>query len=239
MTDFEKTIRREMTKEKFENIRDHVYSDGKDIFNYTYGKVASWFTWNRDDNKKDIYSSIGEWKDTYSSKLTTDIVFLGLNMIDDLQSIPEDFIFQNSRIEPSIVNTFSDTEAEGAYFTDLIKPDKRIYDNILNLSKGSRIKDFVFSYSDILKEHINLFKEELDFIGAEKPLLIVFGNTALDILNMGICYRYIDIERFKAIVLIRHYSTVPLTNKINIQEMLTRYKDEIGIRLIDYITIPY
>jgi len=33
MTDFEKTIKREMTREKFSEIRDHVYGDGNNTFN--------------------------------------------------------------------------------------------------------------------------------------------------------------------------------------------------------------
>ena len=52
MTDFEKTIKREMTRDKFLKIRDHVYGDGKNTYDYTYGQVASWLTWNRDEKGK-------------------------------------------------------------------------------------------------------------------------------------------------------------------------------------------
>jgi hypothetical protein len=135
MTDFEKKINRTVKKEKFEEIRDHVYGDGKNTFSYTYGDVASWFTWNRKTNgqianvpppipeltKKGHYydGPIGTWDGdklpvglSFSPRITTDIVFLGLNM--SINGTPGNLPpFQNARGHRKIVKTFFGTEAEG------------------------------------------------------------------------------------------------------------------------------
>ena len=253
MTDFEKSIKREMTREKFLEIRDHIYGDGKNTFNYTYGQVSSWLAWNRDENGKILsvpppspeYTQGGHFYDgpidnwdqdkllpverQFSSRITTDIVFIGLNMAGD--GTPPDWrSFQNARVHRKIVKTFFGTEAEGAYFTDIIKPDKRFLDNVGNPANAQQVMRIVAAQRDVLKEHIRLFMEELDFIGAVKPLLIVFGNDAEWILSQGIHDAFL-IKRFHAVVKIMHYSSYPKGGDEG-------YKNDARSKLASYITIP-
>ena len=252
MTDFEKTIKREMTREKFLAIRDHKYGrDNDTFFDYTYGNVSSWLTWNRDENGEILSvpppspeytkgghfydGSIDKWDEgkppVFSYKLTTDIVFLGLNMSVDGKPIPGP-CFQNTRGHRRIVKTFFGTEAEGAYFTDIIKSDKRFLDDAGNPADSQEVMRIIKAKPDVLKEHIRLFKEELDFIGAVKPLLIVFGNDAELVLKERMDKDFLT-KRFQAVVKIGPYS---LANAIPGGD--EEYKSDTRIKLIPYITIP-
>jgi hypothetical protein len=260
MTNFEKSIKREMTQKKYDAIREHVYGDGKNTFDYIYGAVSSWFIWNRDKNNnlasaippdhrfvggrwKSIYDgSIENWSDWLASKITTDIVFLGLNMSGDGKMeldlngkrIP---YFQNARGHGKIVDTFFNTKAEGAYFTDIIKPDKRILENVENPSKGDLVKKFIAKTElgrKCLKDHIQIFKEELEYIGAVKPLLIVFedlkhekeGDISWILKQEGLS------SKFLAIVKIMHYSSFPKGS------FYEGFKNDTRQKLKDFITIP-
>jgi hypothetical protein len=253
MTNFEKSIKREMTREKFEEIRDHVYGDGKNTFKYTYGDVSSWFTWNRDENGKilEVEPPIHKWTERghkydgpienwdgekvpaerrVSSRITTDIVFIGLNMSGDGGRSGFPVLFQNARGHRRIVETFFNTAAEGAYFTDIIKPDRRFLDNIGNPANAKEVLQIVKSQPEILKEHIRLLKEELAFIGAKNPLLIVFGNDANWILEQGFQYNILRKNQFHAIVKILAYSAYPKGGDEG-------FKNDTKEKLKEYITI--
>jgi len=256
MTNFENSIKREMTREKFLEIRDHVYGDGKNTFDNTYGQVSSWLTWNRDENgqilsvpppsvnltKRGSYydGPIDNWDQDklpqFSSKLTTDIVFLGLNMAGNGTMPPNSPSFQNARGHRRIVKTFFGTEAEGAYFTDIIKPDKRFLDNVGKPANSTEFMQIIKDRRDIQKEHIRLFKEELDFIGAVKPLLIVFGNDVKCILEQGLD-DYFRTKKFYKIVVIWHYAYRFIKGEDE-RERDERYKDDARTKLKPYITIP-
>jgi hypothetical protein len=197
---------------------------------------------------RSIYDgSIENWNDWLASKITTDIIFLGLNMSGDGKMeldlngnrIP---YFQNARGHGKIVNTFFNTAAEGAYFTDIIKPDKRILENVENPSNGGQVKKFIAKTQlgrECLKDHIQLFKEELNFIGAVKPLLIVFedkkteteGDISWILKQEGLGKNFLD-ERFYAVVKIMHYSSFPKGS------FYEGFKNDTRQKLKEYITIP-
>jgi len=258
MTNFEKTIRRNVTKEHFINIINKQYGDGKNTFDYKYGDVSSWFTWARDNQGKFLLYRIfdkyfidfneKEWVENNKifgetqpdieniiKKLTTDILFVGLN-ISETGKPPESWPpFTNTRHHKNLVKLFLDTEAEGAYFTDIIKPDERIIKEITKRSKtmsdGNEIRKIVEEKSEILKEHFDIFKEELKFIGAEKPLLIVFGSVARGIMEIGF-KKYLNKEQFqKDIIYIPHY-----------QPRIGGFKafaKDASDKVKTYLTIPY
>jgi hypothetical protein len=253
MTNFEKSIKRGITREKFEKIRDHVYGDGQDIFGYRYGDVSSWLTWHRKENgqiasaeppdyrftaRGSIFDgSLEEWDDRFASKITTDIVFLGLNMSGDGRQmvdlrgnrIP---YFQNARGHRFIVKTFSGTEAEGGYFTDIIKPDRRLLDDERVIpAKARTIVQKLKENPNILRDHILLFKRELDFVGAVKPLLIVFGHDANWVLREGLDNNFLK-ERFYAVVEIYQYTYTFIPGG------LEGYINDTREKLKRYITIP-
>ena len=267
MTVFENKIKHEITREKFEAIRDHKYSrDNDTFFGYTYGNVSSWLTWNRDENggivkgnipedysielkeaiKKSVRSRhiwdgpIDNWDQdkppAFCPKLTTDIVFLGLNMAGNGRPILPGPSFQNARGHRRIVETFFGTEAEGAYFTDIIKPDKRILGNVEKKSNSGQLMQYIDKHRIVLRDHIRLFIKELDFIGAKKPLLIVFGGDAEWILNEGTDFNFRK-ERFYKIVKIWHYAYRYIKGEDE-RERDEKYKDDTRTKLKPYITIP-
>ena len=252
---FEKSIKREMTRDKFVEIRDHVYGDGINTFNYTYGEVSSWLTWNRNENGQiasvqpptaeythrghKYDGPIDKWDQDklpgFASRITTDVVFVGLNMAGDGTPFKDSAgniwtSFQNARGHRKIVHTFFNTAAEGAYFTDIIKPDKRFLNNIGNPANSTEVMQIVGARRDVLNDHIRLFIKELDFIGAVKPLLIVFGSQAAWILNQGMDNNFRK-KRFSDIVEIWHYAFV---NKGGDEG----YKEDTRRKLAPYIMIP-
>jgi len=263
MTNFEKSIKRTMTCEKFNKIRNHVYGDKENTFEYTYGDVASWLTWNRDENGqiasvepptpeytkgRHIFDGpIADWEKNklpgFASKLTTDIVFVGLNMSGNGKPFVDSAgnkwpKFQNARGHKRIINTFFNTAAEGAYFTDIIKPDKRFLDKLGNPANSKEVKKIISKRPDVLKEHIQIFKDELDYIGAVKPLLIVLediknispGDISWILEQEGFGKKFLD-ERFHAVVKITHYAGYPKGGDEG-------YKNDIRQKLAPYITIP-
>ena len=269
MTVFEKSIKREMTYEKFRQIRDHVYGDGKNTWSYTYGQVSSWFTWNRDTQgkiasadrftdedgktkpvpadyteKRQYYDGpIYDWdREKFSAegkfhpKITTDIVFVGLNMSGEGKPHPLPFLYQNARGHPRIVKAFFGTAAEGGYFTDIIKPDKRINDAIIktggDFSKAADVMRVIKKdQTGILKAHFDLFKAELRFIGAAKPLLIVFGNNADWLVNKGFEKNHLEKSSFHKVVKFQHYGSYPAGGD-------EAWINDIREKLKPYITIP-
>jgi hypothetical protein len=255
MTDFENEIgrKRNMTCEKFDEIREQFYGDGKNIFKYKYGEVSSWLTWNRNENNqiakvepptpeytkgKQLYDGpIDKWDDKYASRITTDIIFLGLNMSGDgtpfIDSKGNKWpSFQNARGNESIIHTFFNTSAEGAYFTDIIKPDSRLLNNIGKPADSKEVRKIIETRRDILNDHVRLFEKELKFIGANKPLLIVFGNDANWALRNGLDDNFLK-ERFYEIIKILHY-TYPRRSGMSNEE----YKNDTRKKLAQFITIP-
>jgi hypothetical protein len=241
MTDFEKTIKREITREKFEAIRDHKYGGNNVIFfDYTYGNVSSWLTWNRDEKGRIVKGNIPEdysiklkeairesvngghfwdgpiddWdKDKLlppdrqiTRKITSDIVFIGFNM--SAEPIPGP-CFQNARGHKRLVITFFGTEAEGGYFTDIIKSDKRILDSVKKLSVAEEVKAYLKKNPKTLKDHVQIFTDELKFIGAENPLLIVLGRHAEWAVKVALDMKFLDKNKFRGIVFTMHYAGYP------------------------------
>jgi hypothetical protein len=251
MKEFEKSIKRKMTPEKFVDIRDKKYSDDENFYGLTYGltygDVSSWLTWNRENGeiakvlplpeefgRGDYWDGpIDKWDEEkpqdISSKLTTDIIFLGLNMSGNGMMPDGSPSFQNARGVKRIVETFSNTVAEGGYFTDIIKPDKRFLEMVKNPADSREFIRIVKAQPDVLKEHIRLFIEELDFIGADKPLLIVFGGDAEWALLQETDDNFRK-ERFLDIVKIWHYAWQYTSDE--------KYINDTRSKLARYITIP-
>ena len=79
----------------------------------------------------------------------------------------------------------------------------------------------------ILKEHFSLFKNELDYIGAKKPLLITFGGAAAGILEKGFDRGYLKKNDYH-IKNIAHYSNASF-------DAIAKNWNE---KLKEFITIP-
>jgi hypothetical protein len=255
MTEFEKSIKRNVTREHFFEILKKRYGDGNNIWDHAYGDTSSWLTWIRDSTDRFLmhrqvskcfmdYDDI-EWQKNpkpefwealpdlgnYLKRLTTDIVFAGLNMPGT--GTPPDWPpFSNARHSKKIIKLFIDTAAEGAYFTDIIKPDKRLGKN--DLANGRAVMKYVLQNQEILKEQLRLFKNELDCIKVndEKPLLVPFGNGAAEILKKGFEYGYLEKNLFRDVIIcpnIWHYDNY---------KGIYKYAEDTSRKLACYITIP-
>jgi hypothetical protein len=262
MTKFEESIdkKRGMSREKFEKIRKRCYGEGKNLYNktYTFGDVSSFLAWNKDKNgiiielakdksqkKNNIYDGdIYNWNQKKLKIITTDIIFVGLNMSADGKPLspdsPKDFWFQNARRHEAIVRTFAGTKAEGAYFTDIIKPDKRLPNQKGKSSDSSKVMKIIKHRPGMVKDHLDLFKDELKYIGANKPLLIVFGNAAEWILKQGFKKdkkgkSILDKSRFHegTWVKIYHYAYYS-----RLKGRFKEYRERVRKKLKKYIKIP-
>jgi len=171
----------------------------------------------------------------YHPKITTDIVFVGMNMSGEGKPHPLPFLFQNARGHRRIVKTFFDTSAEGGYFTDIIKPDKRVNAEIKksggSFTNAAHVMRIIKKRPDIRKDHFGLFKKELEFIGAAKPLLIVFGNDAAWLVDKGLEENHLERSWFHEVVKIQHYASY-------IKGGDEAWKNDTRQKLKPYITIP-
>jgi hypothetical protein len=147
-----------------------------------HGEYASWAIWAPIGEKPT--SNIGDlsvFDLNKNSKLlemvNPNIIMVGLNYsretlgsrlsnFHDSRTIGKDY---------KLRHTFSGTEYEGAYMTDVFK-------NFVEVSSSNVIKHLKDNQNFEL-ENIELFKQEINDLGCKNPLLIAFGNDTYKILN--------------------------------------------------------
>ena len=129
-----------------------------------YGEYSSWAIWNPDDIRDT--SLISQNRD----ELKTDVVMVGLNISADISG-QWWTNFHAGRNDPKLRLAFNDSRFRGSYMTDIVKSVIQV--NGAELMKGIRRGEID------MREHVNLFLNEMDFIGADqKSLFLVFGNDA-------------------------------------------------------------
>jgi hypothetical protein len=124
------------------------------------GRIASWAVWNPEDIAD---TSIIE---KYRKDLNPDIVMVGLNISGPLDADWKNF---HSRYRGSndrkLMKAFNESPFRGAYMTDFIKGVAE--------PKSVLVKKYL--KTPYLKRHKKEFIDELKFIGAKDPLIIIFG----------------------------------------------------------------
>ena len=143
-----------------------------------YGKHASWAVWGS-NFKVPPYKEI-------AGKLKPNIVFVGLNPPDGIIMPLDNYHWKhpntgNPGNDKKLRHAFEGTKLEGAYMTDIIK-----YDTIENLGRATNssvVMNYINNNPNVKAENIKRFKEELEFIGAENPLLIALGGDAYRVLS--------------------------------------------------------
>jgi len=164
-----------MDAEKYEQIR------------IKYGKEASWAIWDTPFSLKD-YQKV-------ERRIRTDVVLVALNTSGD---ITEDFDFSDFHNDGhgrnlaggtiananKLIYAFKNTPYEGAYMTDIIKYET-IKGKVQNPANAEEVVNFLEKHPEIRDENIRKFKEELEFIGSENPLIIAFGPKVYNILIIG------------------------------------------------------
>lgn len=163
-----------------------------------YGHVGSWTIWKEPgltpkSNTDDM--SIFE-DENICNKLNDKYVFVALNW-SGTHGVQEDKPWKNFHSSYPYQNDFKlryalmDTPFWGSYITDIIKE----FPELNSKKVVSHFKD----NPDEIKDHINSFKEELNCLSDEKPILIAVGNDSFNFLNDNLSNEY-EIHR------IMHYA---------------------------------
>jgi len=211
-------VRKLGVSDRFDIIKmvgEHLYETIRD----RYGQVASWAVWEPVGNKPK--SNMGP-QNVFNLKanpllletLRNDIVMVGLNFAHHVE---RPYAFTNFHSQSPYANDFKiryafwDTPYYGAYMTDVLKnlviPDVR------------GVRDYIKSNPRVAESHVRAFADELNDLQSEKPLLLVFGRDAYELLN-----RCLHKSRYSVLILLTHYShRVPKE----------KYRDEVLSRIFE------
>ena len=189
----------------------------------TYGQCASWAIWK--EPKPDKPASNTECLSFFNDenicdKLNSKYVFVGLNKSkthNDFKSEPwRNFhSIESHQKDFKLRYALTGTKFWGSYMTDIIK----ICDGDSKKSeetKSEKVMSYLKKHPEVIDENIEIFKEELNILSNEKPILIAIGKDAYHILENNM-KEYTIIE-------ITHYST--WMSKEN-------YKEEVHEKLKD------
>lgn len=166
-----------------------------------YGDIASWAVWKKagqtpksNISNMDVFD-LRKNRDLLST-LKTNVVMVGLNRS---RTVGIDKPFKNFHSEKPYANdfkiryAFEDTPYYGAYMTDIIKN--------VSMKSSKNLFAHLNRHPDRLKEHINAFREEMLFIGANRPIILAFGKDAYNIL-----YISLKSDEYSDLVRLTHYS---------------------------------
>jgi hypothetical protein len=187
-----------VSREKFEEIKEK------------YGYWSSWALWAEvGDAPK---SNIGDLSifegDEFLNNLNTEFVLVGLNIARaDIEKPLANFHSSLSRAQDyKIRYAVKDTLLCGAYMTDVIKD--------FNEVDSGKLVTYLKNNKQFELDNIQVFKKEIQDLGAENPILVALGDATYDILVR-------NIAEFK-VLKIKHYSHYMSKEK---------YREEISILL--------
>lgn len=167
-----------------------------------YGHVSSWAIWGEDvegkpkANMGDMSVFNLDKNKSLLKTLKTDIIIVGLNFSRDVHF---KYPFQNFHDSDGRANDFKlryalkGTHYYGAYMTDIIKDYPKVDSN--------EVKKDTKDNPSIISDNIAGFKKELEFIGANKPLIICLGTQVYDILSKNL-----EKDYYSVLIKIYHYS---------------------------------
>lgn len=162
-----------------------------------HGSWASWAIWRKQGKR--VKHGIGDISIFHEEQvlglLKPNVIMVGLNL--SRFSITEPF---RNFHDPSpraqdykIRYAFTETDYYGAYMTDIIKGvievDSKNIPNHLKKNPG------------ILRESLRTFREELQDLGIEKPLILGFGHLAFNLLKEQLLS-----TEYQKLVRLTHYS---------------------------------
>lgn len=166
-----------------------------------YGYVASWALWKpADDKPKSNMSDMDilnpdKNKDLLSS-IKTNIVMVGLNFS---RNVKFDKPFQNFHDKSPHANdfkiryAFDNTPYYGTYMTDIIKN--------LEMVSSKDVLTYLKNNPSVIKQNISCFKEELQTIKSNKPILLAFGSDSYRLLKDNL-----DSSFYTYLIKLIHYS---------------------------------
>jgi len=166
-----------------------------------YGDVASWAVWEDVGDKPK--SNMGhlnifdrQKNPTLLEVLKNNVVMVGLNFSRPV--VPTDSFVNFHDINPrandfKIRYAFRGTEFYGAYMTDIIK-------NLVVIDSND-VKAYLKKNPSVIQENINIFKEELADLCADKPILLAFGVDTYNLLNNNLSK-----DEYSKLIRLTHYS---------------------------------
>jgi len=147
-----------------------------------YGHVSSWTIWKEPgETPKSNTADMSIFEDkNICNKLNDKYVFVALNGAGT-HGVQEDKPWKNFHSSYQYQNDFKlrfalmDSPFWGSYITDIIKE--------FHESNSKNVVSHFQEHPNEIKYHINSFKEELNCLSDEKPILIAVGNDSYNILN--------------------------------------------------------
>lgn len=178
-------------------ITEQLYDD----ISIKYGKVASWAVWATAGSKPKSNVSDMELFDIRKNPSTleilrTDVVMVALNFAREVEMNDPFLNFHDSNPhgqDYKIRFAFEGTDFYGAYMTDIIK-------DFPMLSSKEVIK-FLKDKPHEISKQIDVFREELKFIGSCKPTILAFGRETYNILNKNM-----NESEYADLIALTHYS---------------------------------
>lgn len=154
-----------------------------------YGHVSSWAIWGKptagvSSNIPDM--SIFEDEDI-CNKLNDKYVFVGLNGSSthgnqDCEPWKNFHSSYEHQKDYKLRHALTGSEFWGSYITDIIK----VFEGNRDESKEVNSKKFMSKlrkHPEVVNENIEIFKDELNILSDEKPILIAIGNDSFNILK--------------------------------------------------------
>ena len=146
-----------------------------------YGHYASWAIWAKQGDKPK--SNVGDLSIFDIEKnpklvelLNPNIIMVGLNISRPIEYKFGDFHDKRPQSQDyKIRYAFKETKFWGAYMTDIIKDFEQLI--------AGNVATYLNKNKNFELENINIFRNELNDIGADNPLIIAFGNHSFNILN--------------------------------------------------------
>jgi len=171
-----------VSREKFEEIKEK------------YGFWSSWALWA--DVEEAPKSNVGDLSifegDKFLSRLNAEFVLVGLNIARaDIEKPLANFHSSLSRAQDyKIRYAVKDTQLWGAYMTDVIKD--------FNEVDSGKLVTYLKKNKQFELDNIEVFRKEIQDLGAENPILVALGDATYDILVR-------NVAEFKVLKM-KHYS---------------------------------
>jgi hypothetical protein len=181
---------------------DHIKTIFENIKN-KYGEVASWAVWKSPD-KDDLASNMEvddlfdlEKNPTLLKQLQNNIIMVGYNFSRPTGNFPEFHNFHSFkgddvnhttlRNASKIRYAFTETPYWGAYMTDIIKNYVEPKSEHVKLSN--------------VDENFRIFRDELETLQADKPVIIAFGSKVHSLLK-----KHLERYEYSRLIGVTHYA---------------------------------
>ena len=179
-----------ITREKFELIRNH------------HGRYASWAVWESQTGEKPK-SGTGEMgmfsdhrREELLPLLRPNVLMVGLNFsrpITDPQPFRNFHDLSPKANDFKIRHAFVGTEFYGAYMTDVIK----LFEEV----DSKEVLRHLRNNPNLIEENMQIFRQEIADLGANRPTILAFGKDAHTILKLAL-----QPEEYGHLIKATHYS---------------------------------